>query len=106
VLRIMLARLLTSAPLLINLAPHSSASFLLPPSVLAAISSRLCNNIVVIQAMHLNIQDDAHPYLNSSTPLLANLTILQIGTVCGNSFVMVRAANKRAFAHRSFDDES
>jgi hypothetical protein len=46
--------------------------------------------MLVLQAMHWTVSgNDARPRLNSSQPLLANLTQLEVGTICANKLVQV-----------------
>jgi hypothetical protein len=78
-------------PYSISLRPYSSASVIVPSLVVASLSPRLCNSILVAKIFHwATTRGDARPFLNSSTVLLANLTIVELGTVCNKKFVSVR----------------
>lgn len=90
VLRVFLLQPRSSQPYIVSLSPHSAAWFRLPPLAVAHLSSRLCSNMLVLQAMHWTVSgNDARPRLNSSTPLFANLTQLEVGTICANKLVQV-----------------
>jgi hypothetical protein len=70
---------------LVSLAPYSRASFRLPPAVVAVLKRQLCGSMLVVRALHYTVTGpDARPRLNSTTPVLANLTSLEIGTICNN----------------------
>jgi hypothetical protein len=91
VLRVFMAQTTSSKPYIVSLEPYSRASFRLPPSVVAALKRQLCGSMLVIKALHYLVTGpDARPRLNSTTPLLANLTTLEIGTICNNKMRMVR----------------
>jgi hypothetical protein len=80
----------SNKPYIVSLEPYSRASFRLPPSVVAALKRQLCGSMLVIKALHYLVTGpDARPRLNSTIPLLANLTALEIGTICNNKMRMV-----------------
>jgi hypothetical protein len=80
-----MAQTKSNQPYTVSLEPYSRASFRLPPSVVNALKRQLCGSMLVIKALHYLVTGpDARPRLNSTTPLLANLTTLEIGTICNS----------------------
>lgn len=84
----------SSGPITLDMSPVSRAVLRLPPSVFAAVYGQLCDGLLTVQAVRLSIRpgSSADPYLSSSsssTPLLANLTNVQLGTLCNGSLVIV-----------------
>jgi hypothetical protein len=77
-------------PHVVTLEPSSKATFLLPASLLAALSPRLCGSLLLIKATHLGTGTAARLLFNSSEPLLSNMTMLELGTICDGGVVMVR----------------
>lgn len=67
----------------ISLSPHSTASFDLPAAVMATLPSKLCGSLLLIKTVHRAlVGSDARPWFNSTRPLMANLTTLQLCTIC------------------------
>jgi hypothetical protein len=90
VLRVFLAQSRTNQPYTVSLAPHSKAVFRVPPSVMTSLSGQLCSGMLAVKALHWVVTGrDARPRFDSSTPLLANLTTLEFGTICNNQLRMV-----------------
>jgi hypothetical protein len=76
---------------IVSLEPYSRAFFILPYPVLASLERELCGSVLVIKALHYFVTGpDARPRLNSATPVLGNLTSLEVGTLCNNEMKMVR----------------
>jgi hypothetical protein len=91
VLRVFARFLRPSQPYTISLAPHSRAFLRLPAALFSLLSRRLCNSMLLIRAAHWALSGmDARPRLNSTTPLLSNMTTLEVGTICNKTSVMVR----------------
>lgn len=90
-MRASIAYLSSAAPVAIDLPPISRAVLRLPASAMARVYRRLCDGVLVVQATRLSVRpgSGAGPYLNSSTPLLANLTSVQLGTVCNGTLTKV-----------------
>jgi hypothetical protein len=87
VLRVIPAWVVPTQPVIISLLPYSAASFTLPVSLVASLYGQLCGSMLMIKAIHWPLPaGTARPWLNSSTPLLSNLTSLEIGTVCNRTF--------------------
>lgn len=85
-LRIFVDFLNYGRPAQISLSPHSAASFQIPAPVMATLPSKVCNSILLVKTAHRTlVNSHAKPWLNSSTPLLANLTTLQICTICNGA---------------------
>jgi hypothetical protein len=81
----------TSSTIVISLQPTSSAAFTLPAAVVRAIRGRLCGAELVIKTMHWSLQDGtARRRYNDSTPLLGNLTTLELFARCNGQIQMVR----------------
>lgn len=90
VLRVFMPQTKSNHAYLVSLEPFSRASFRLPPAVVAALKRQLCGSMLVVKALHyIVIGSDARPRLNSTTPVFANLTSLEIGTICNRKMRMV-----------------
>lgn len=85
-----MAQTKSKQPYLVSLEPYSRASFQLPLSAMAVLKRQLCGSMLVVRALHYLVTGpDARPRLNSTTPVLANLTSLEIGTICNNKMKTV-----------------
>lgn len=82
----------TSSSIVISLQPTSSAAFTLPATVVRAIRGKLCGRELLIKTLHWGLQDStARRRYNDSTPLLGNLTTLELFARCNGQIQMVRA---------------
>lgn len=94
VLRVSVIYVLPYRPFLVSLEPNAKTTFLLPAALLASLHPRLCGALLVAKVTQISTGADARPFLNSTTPLSSNLTVLEFGTVCGNQISMVRPRPK------------
>jgi hypothetical protein len=63
--------------------PFPRAIVEVPGPIIDSMSSQLCSSLVLVKTIHRTLaQTDARPWLNSSAPLLANLTTFDLYTVC------------------------
>jgi type IV secretory pathway protease TraF len=82
------SRLTSPAGLLVR--PFTDAIVEVPATTLDALSSKLCSSLVLVRTIRRTLfASDARPWLNSSTPLLANLTTFELCTVCKGTIVEV-----------------
>jgi hypothetical protein len=82
------SRLTNPAGLLVR--PFPDATVEVPGATLDAISSKLCSSLVLVRTIRRTLfASDARPWLNSSTPLLANLTTFELCAVCKGAIVEV-----------------
>jgi hypothetical protein len=88
-LRVYVIYVLPYRPYLVSLNAFSKATFLLPESLLRSLHPQLCGALLVVRVQHVAVGTSAWPFLQSTAPLSANLTVLELGTVCGNQLVMV-----------------
>lgn len=88
-LRLDLYSRLTS-PVSLLVRPFAGATVEVPGAILDAISSKLCSSLVLVRTIRRTLfASDARPWLNSSTPLLANLTTFELCAVCKGAIVEV-----------------
>jgi hypothetical protein len=91
VLRVFARFLRPSQPYTISLAPFSKAFMRLPAVLFGLLSPRMCDSVLLIRAARWPLSgSDARPRLNSTTTLLSNMTMLEVGTICNKTSVMVR----------------
>lgn len=90
VLRVFARFLRPSQPYTISLAPYSKAFMRIPAAIFGLLSRRLCDSVLLIRAARWALSGaDARPRFNSTTLLLSNMTMLEIGTICNKTSVMV-----------------
>jgi hypothetical protein len=81
----------TGSAIRVSLEPHSAASFEIPMAVVDGVASQLCSSLFLIRTVHRTLAEGTgRPWINSSTPVLANLTTIQLCTVCNNQVKEVR----------------
>jgi hypothetical protein len=94
VLRVFARFLRPSQPYTISLAPYSKAFMRIPAAVFGLLSHRLCDSVLLIRAAKWALSgSDARPRFNSTTLLLSNMTMLEVGTICNKTSVMVSRSN-------------
>lgn len=68
--------------------PYPGLTLELPGPVIDSVASRLCDSLLLLRSVHRTLRGhDAQPWLNSSTPLLANLTTYHLLTICHGTIV-------------------
>jgi hypothetical protein len=69
----------------VSLRPYSDASFDLPVAMTTQLDSTLCSSLLLVKTVHRIAHNGrSYPWLNSSDPLLGNLTSVHLCSVCRN----------------------
>jgi hypothetical protein len=78
----------------IFLRPFPNVAFEVPGALIDAVAGQLCSSLLLVRTTHRTVMGpDARPWLNSLAPLLANLTTLELLTVCRDVLVQVRTVS-------------
>lgn len=86
----MFLSVVTTSETSISLSPVSEANFVLPSEAMIMVESKLCNSLLLVKTVHWAVSQSAWPRLNSTLPLLANLTSVELYTICNDTLQLVR----------------
>jgi hypothetical protein len=85
----------TGGEVRVSLEPDSAESFKIPMAIIEGVAPQLCSSLFLIRTEHRTLAEGTgRPWINSSTPVLANLTTIQLCTVCNNKVKEVRTICK------------